>query len=145
MFLSEEIKITRVSNAAAAAQTAINSSVLDMNGFDGVLFVALLNDSTNGCVLTLTGKENTANSTTVPAPTSTGVAATFTDVDGTSVDNNMLMIDVLNPSQRYVFANLTRTTQNCAVDGILAIQYRARSKPTTQSAGVLAKNAALSA
>lgn len=145
MFKTEEVKITRVSNAAAAAQTAINSSVLDMAGFDGVMFVALLGDSSSGSVITLTANENTANSTSAPMPTTSGISATYTDPDGASADNNVLVVDVQRPSERYVFANLTRTTANCAVDGIIAIQYQSHSKPTAQSAGVLAKGAGLGA
>jgi hypothetical protein len=62
MSLTKNVKITRVSNAAAAAQTAIESSILDMHGYDGVLFLALLGDVSDGSVLGLAAEQNDANS-----------------------------------------------------------------------------------
>ena len=68
MNLSKAIKITRVANSAAAATTEVLSSVLDMQGYDGVMFIALLGDITATSVLTLTAKGNSANSTSSPSP-----------------------------------------------------------------------------
>jgi hypothetical protein len=45
---------------------------------------------------------------------------------------------VVRPSKRYVFANLTRTTANATIDGIIAIQYRTRNLPVTQPATLAA-------
>ena len=125
--LSQGVKVTRVSNAAAAAQTAINSSILSMDGFDGVIFIALLGTVTDASVVTLTAFNNSVSST-VSAVT-TGVAASIT---AATSSNGALMVDVFQPSKEYVYANLTRTAQNAAVDGIIAIQYSARNKPTAQ-------------
>lgn len=121
-----DAKITRVANSAVAAQTAVTSSVLDMQGYDSVLFIALLGTVTDGSVLTLTGKENTANSTTVPTPLADPVVATKT----AATDSNKVMaLDFQKPRNRYVFCVLTRTAQNAVVDGILAIQYNSQNKP----------------
>src|SRR4030042_342533 len=68
MNLSKDIKITVVSPAATAATTAIDSSILDMSGFEGVMFIALTGDVTATSDLTLTVKGNSANHLTVPAP-----------------------------------------------------------------------------
>ncbi len=131
--------VTRVSNDAVAATTTVTSSVLDMAGFDGVMFIALVGDVTSTSVITLTAKENTANSTSSPTPTSVSGGATgaFT-ADATSADNGVFIVDVIRPSKRYVYCTLARGTANAVVDGILAIQYRAKNKPVTQPASVLA-------
>lgn len=137
MSLLKNVKVTVVSGAAAAAQTAIDSSVLDMTGYDGVMFIALLGDVTTGCVLTLTAKGNTASSTSSPAPVTQKATDAFT-ADATSADDKALIVDVYDPQLRYVFANLTRTTANAVVGGIIAIQYKAEFRPTAQAASVIA-------
>lgn len=137
MNLSKDVKVTVVSGAAVAAQTEVVSSVLDMQGFDGVMFIALTGDVTTACVLTLTAKGNSANSTSSPTPVTQKATTAFT-ADGTSGDDKALVVDVYDPALRYVFASLTRTAANAVVNGIIAIQYSADSRPTTQSASVIA-------
>lgn len=135
--LLKDTKFTRVSAAAAAGQTDVASSILDMAGFDGVLFVALLGDVTDTSVLTLTAQQNTANSTSGMAAL-TGTA-TFT-AGASDADSKAMILDVIRPVERYVRAVLSRGTANAAVDGILAIQYRAGTKPCTQDASVIASS-----
>ncbi len=144
MNLSKDIKVTVVSPAAAAAQTGIDSSVLDMAGFDGVMFLALLGDVTSGSVLTLTAKGNTANSTSSPSPSTLKATDAFT-AGASSADSKVLLVDVAKPSQRYVFASLARTTQDAVVGGIIAIQYKAKKRPTSHDASVIASAFAVGA
>lgn len=137
MNLSKGVKVSVVSGAAAAAQTEIKSSVLDMAGYEGVMFIALLGDVTSGSVLTLTAKGNTASSTTSPSPVSQVATDAFT-AGASDADSKALMVDVAKPPLRYIFASLTRTTQDAIVGGIIAIQYDAHNKPTSQAASVIA-------
>lgn len=137
MNLSKACKITRAANSSAAAQTEVLTSVLDMQGYDGVMFVALLGDVTATSVLTLTAKGNTASSTSSPSPVTQIATAAFTAA-ASDADNKVLIVDVYDPALRYVFASLTRTVANAVVDGIVAIQYMADLKPTTHDATVLA-------
>lgn len=135
----KDFKVSSVSPAAVAATTSITSSVLDMSGFDSVVFIALLGDVTTGSVLSLTVKENTANSTSSPTPAAItgGATADFT-ADTTSADSKLLISDVMRPDMRYVFCVLARGTANAVVNSILAIQYNAKSLPVTQSTDVIA-------
>lgn len=136
MNLSKDIKVTVVAGAAVAAQTEVLSSVLDMQGWSGVMFVALLGDVTDTSVLTLTAKGNSANSTSSPTPVTQG-AATFT-AGASNADSKALIVDVYDPVLRYAFASLTRTVANAVVGGVIAIQYQPDSKPTSQDASVIA-------
>ncbi len=138
--LGKAIKVTVVEAAAAAAQTELVSDVLDMQGWDGVMFIAMLGDVTTGSVLTLTAKGNSANSVSSPTPVSQA-AATFT-AGATDADSKILMVDVVNPMLRYMFASLTRTTADAIVGGVIAIQYHADLKPTSQHASVIASSIA---
>lgn len=137
MSLSTDVRITVVSPAATAAQTEIVSSVLDMAGYDGVMFIALTGDVTDTSVLTLTAKGNTANSTSSPTPVTQKATTAFT-ASATSADSKALVVDVVRPTLRYVFASLTRTTANAVVGGIIAIQYNAANRPTSHDASVIA-------
>jgi len=137
MNLSKDIKITVVEAAAAAAQTELVTDVLDMSGYEGVMFIALTGDVTTASVLTLTVKGNSANSVSSPTPVTQKATDAFT-ADGTSADSKVLMVDVYKPALQYVFGSLTRTTADAIVGGIIAIQYNARTKPTTQAASVIA-------
>lgn len=137
MNLSKDVKITVVAAAAAAATTAIDSSVLDMQGFDGVMFIALTGDVTDTSVLTLTAKGNSANSTSSPTPVTQVATDAFT-AGASTADSKALVVDVYKPALRYVFANLTRATANAVIGGIIAIQYKADLRPTTQDASVIA-------
>jgi hypothetical protein len=135
MSLTKNVKITRVSNAAVAAQTAIESNILDMAGFDGVLFVALLADVSDGSVLGLAAEQNDANSGSGMAALAGAVSFT---AGATNADHKMLVLDVYKPRERYLRAKLTRTTADAAVSGILALQYGAKSVPTSHDAAVIA-------
>lgn len=137
MNLSKDVKITVVSPAAVAATTAIDSSILDMQGYEGVMFIALTGDVTATSDLTLTIKGNTANHLTVPTPITQKATTLFT-ADATSADSKALVVDLYKPALRYVFANLTRATANAVIGGIIAIQYQAGNKPTTNDASVIA-------
>lgn len=140
MSLLKNVKVTPVAAAAVAAQTEVLTSVLDMTGFDGVMFVALLGDVTATSVLTLTAKGNTASSTSSPTPVTQVATAAFT-AGASDADDKALVVDLYDPMMRYAFASLTRTTANAVVNGIIAIQYTAEFRPTTQAATVIASAA----
>ena len=128
-------KLTRVENAAAAGTSALTTDVIDMLGYDGCTFVALLGDVTDTSVLTLTLQDgDAADGSDMVA---TDVVATFT-AGASDADNKMLAVETFRPLKRYVRAVLTRTTANAVVDGIVAIQTAPTLAPVTQSASVLA-------
>lgn len=137
MNLSKDIKVTVVAAAAVAAQTAVTSSVLDMSGYEGVMYIALMGDVTAGSKLTLTAKGNTANSTSSPSPVTQKATDEFT-AGASDADSKVLLVDVFRPTLRYQFCELARTTQNAVVGGIIAIQYGAHNKPTSHDASVIA-------
>ena len=133
--LLKNVKVTRVAAAAVAGTSDVESSFVDMAGFDGVMFVALLGDVTSGSVLALKASQNIVDSATGDAKL-VGSAA-FT-AGASDADSKALVLDVRRPCERYVCAILERGTQNAVVDGIIAIQYNAQSMPTTQAASVIA-------
>lgn len=137
--LLKDCVITQILDPVVAGTSTQTTDVLDMAGFDGCLIICSLGDVTSGSVLTLTAKENTANSVSSPTPVAVtgGATAAFT-ADASSADNKLLIVDVVRPSYRYLFATLTRATQNAVINSIIAIQYRGKSLPVTQSSDVIA-------
>ena len=134
----KDMLITRVMNSVAAGTTEQKSSVLDMQGYDSVIFVLMVGTVTGGgAVITAAVKSNTASSTGSPTPVAE-TNATCTHTDSGSDSNGIFVVDEIRPSQRYVFLDVTRTTENVAIDGVLAIQYNSKNMPTTLSSSVIA-------
>lgn len=132
--LLNDVKVTVVAAAAVAAQTDIDSDIIDMAGFEGVLFLAMLGDVSDTCALAMVAQQNTINSASGMA--SLAGSVTFT-AGATSADSKVLALDVYRPRERYVRAKLSRGTANAVVGGIIAIQYGAAKKPTSQHATVI--------
>lgn len=134
--LTECVKTVVVSGNTAAGTTDVTTSAVDMSGFDAIRYLAYTGDATSGTVLTLTPYYNSANSTS-GGTAITGAAATYTSASATDADNKLLVSDVIRPAGRYSYAILNRATQNCAVNGIIAELYRARSAPVTADSTVI--------
>jgi len=140
--LLNDLQIDRVLIDTAAGQAATGSDILDMANYEGVIFIAKLGDVSSGSVVTLNAQQNTANSTSGMATLSG--SATFT-AGASDADDDLLILDVYRPRERYVRALLTSGTANAVKNGIIAIRYGSRTKPTTQGATVLASATLVSA
>lgn len=132
MNLSRAAKLTRVANAAAAAQTDVTSSSVDMQGFDAVQFVVAMGAITSGAVTSakLQGSDDDSSFSDLA---NTGV--TIADDD----DNQLFALDLDRPQHRYVRCLVDRGTQDAVVDGVFAQQYKADKEPVTQPATTTAE------
>lgn len=119
MNLSKNTKVTQVLGYYAAAQTERDSSIIDMSGYDGVMFIALFGTLLNTGTIVLSAEQNTANSASGMAT----LAGATTYTCGSSDSNKCLVLDVYRPKERYVRANLTLGVANTEIAGIVAIQY----------------------
>ena len=131
--LAQSTRITRVLDAKAAGTTDLEGTAVDMQTFEGVLFVAAFGALTATQVTALKAQQ---------CPTSDG---TFSDLEDTQVgpledddDNQLLVLDVKNPLERYVRCVIDRGTADAVVDGVIAIQYGPRKKPTSHGSTVSA-------
>ncbi len=138
--LLKDTKISFIKGAVVAGTTDQDSSVLDMAGYDNVLFILLTGTALDTGVIELSIYGNTANSTSSPTPTllTTALQISYTSAGGTDATTKALIADVLRPAQRYVFARCHRTVANLVIQGIVAIQYNARAKPVTVDSTVIA-------
>lgn len=130
---SENIKIVRVANAAAAGQTAVDSACVDMANFDGVVFLGLLGAITTGAVVSMKAQACSDVGGSNP-----------TDLAGTAVaiaddqDNKIARLEIYRPQQQFVRATISRATQNAVVDAIIAILFKGRVAPVVQDATLIA-------
>jgi len=138
MNLLKNVKIQEVmAPVAAADDTDENSDILDMQNWDGVIFIVPITDSVATGVALLTIEQNTANSDSGMAALS-GATATATCTDNDDLNNTLLIVDVYRPRERYVQAVVTSATADIAYGSMIAIQYKGRKAPVTQPTSVQA-------
>lgn len=141
---TENHKIMEVGAPVAAANnTDSNSDIIDMSGWDGVLFVQPIEDSVQGGVAHLKGEQDDANADGGMAALS-GADATATSAANDDLNGKLLVLDIYKPLKRYVQAVRTSVTQNIAFGTMVAILYRGRKAPVTDDATVLDRAAVVS-
>lgn len=119
----------RLSNAVAAGTSAVNSSSIDMSGFDAVLFKVAWGTITSTAVTSIKIQGSSDDSTFVDLE---GTSQSVADTD----DNLVTLAEVLRPTYRYLRVVVTRGTANAVIDSIDAIAHSPRFTPVTQGATV---------
>lgn len=119
--IKDNLEVRYVGAAIAnASNTDSNSSRIDMAGYESVLFVSTIADSTATGVATITIEQNDADSDSGMAAV-TGTNATVTCAVNDDVNGRMLMTELRTPTKRYVQAVRTSATANIAFGEIIAI------------------------
>jgi len=127
--LGEGAKVTQVINATdgAAGTTDINGTVIDMSGFEGVMFVCVMGAITSTAVTSLKAQQGEQSNLSDAADLA-GTGMTIADDD----DEQVFILDIYRPLERYVRPVVDRGTANAVVQSCIAIQYGARETPVTQ-------------
>lgn len=133
MNLSKNVKITQISGVAdgAAAATDLTSDIIDMSGFEGVMFIIPFGPIVAGAVTAIRAQQGAASNMSDAADLE-GTGQTIADTD----DEKTFVIDIRNPEERYLRVVVDRATQNATVGAIIAIQYGAAKTPTTAGTDV---------
>lgn len=130
-------KTTRVSNAVAAGTTAVNCTVLDMQGFETVMGVCCLNTLTATQVTNLKAQAGNAANGSDMADLVGAVTSNAADADS----NKMLILEVVKPTNhRYLRFVVDRGTANAAIDSVVATQYAVHKAPTTQDSSTVSQS-----
>ena len=129
---------------AAASNTDNNSDIIDMAGYEGVIFVCPIEDSADTGVATFKVEQNTANSDTGMAAIA-GASATATSAANDDLNGKLLIVEVYRPRERYVQAVQTSATANIAFGTVTAILYGKRVLPIADHSTVLDSASASSA
>lgn len=139
MNLGHNVKITRLLNGVAAGTgDTQTSSVLDMQGYDGVMLVTGLGAITATAVTSVKVQDG-AVANLSDASDLAGSKISFADTD----DNKAAIHDIYRPLKRYLQLVITRATANAVIDGIFAVQYRGDKRPTTHDATTVVKYVAM--
>ena len=121
----------------AAPNTDPNTSILDMSGWDGVVFLTTVTDCVSGGVATLKVEASDTNADGGMSAV-TGATAAATSGANDDLNGQLLIVDVFRPQKRYVQGVRTSATQNIAFGECIAIRYRGSKAPVTQSSTTVA-------
>jgi len=125
LFLSDDIKITKLQDHTTAATSTVTSDELDMVGYDGVVFITSFGTAAANNLVTLHHSDTTG----------TEAATVALKASGTSDED--VVLDVLYP-KRFCTLVASRGTSS-TLESIWAIQYKARAKAVTNAlSGTLA-------
>ncbi len=121
-------------DATAAGTTNIDShlKVVDMEGFDGVLFIASIGALTATQVTSLTAQGSTLSDGSDATDLKGTASGNMADADS----NKLLILDLYQPQFRYISVTVKRATANAVINCVIAIQYQGRLAPITQPATV---------
>lgn len=128
--LLKECSVERLSASVAAGQATTNGSSVDMQNYEGVLFIALIGSVTATGTFKMHAEQSLDD----------GASDPFADLESSEVDadsdddDKMVAINVHRPQERYVRPVVITATADGEIDGILAIKYGPRKQPITQSA-----------
>lgn len=133
--LLKNAKVTRVhaGGAGAASATPTKGTILDMAGFQSVMFVAEMGDVVAGSVISLRAAQAPTNDTGAMTLLEGSAGGTAGAAD---VDDKLIILDVVRPNERYIEVQLFHVTQNAPFDSILAVQYDPTHAPVTQGSTV---------
>jgi hypothetical protein len=128
MNLSKNTKLTIVKAGTSTGGGAIDTDSVDMQGFEGVRFFGVFETADAG------------NFASIEQSSDDGSSDDFTGLLGTKVvpgdSADAFSIDVYRPEKRYVRAAIIRAGADTVLGEIYALQYGAKSAPTTQGSTV---------
>lgn len=126
--LGSNIKWGRAKNAVAAGTSNGVSDAIDTAGYRGCLIIIAWGAITASGAQSNKLSQNQDGGVTVADLE--GSAVTVLDTD----DNKLVIYDVREPLERYLFAHYLRATQNSAIDGIFYALYNGRNAPAVNDA-----------
>lgn len=130
--LSKNVKISSAvtPTAGVAGTTAIEGSIVDMSGYEGVLMIVRMGAITTNAVTSIKAQQGAAAAMGDAADLE-GTSQTIADSD----DDEIFYIDIFRPQERYVRLYVSRATQNAVVASAEYIQYGPKAAPVTQPTG----------
>ena len=140
--LLKNANIVRINagGAGSASATPTKATILDMSGYQSVMFIAEFGNVLDTSVVSLkAGVSDTNNTATMTLladfPTGTAGAATY--------DDKLVILDVPKVDKRYIEAQVFHVTADAPFDSVIAIQYNPTNVPVTQGSTVVNSATAL--
>ncbi len=140
--LLRNANIVRISagGAGSASATPTKATILDMSGYQSVMFIAEFGNVLDTSVVSLKAGVSDTNDTATMTllndfPTGTAGASTY--------DDKLVILDVPKVDKRYIEAQVFHVTADAPFDSVLAIQYNPTNVPVTQGSTVVNSATAL--
>lgn len=124
---------------AAGTGDTLTGTAIDTQGYRRVKFIAKFGAITAGATTTfkIQRDDNSGFTSATDVPSATlSVAA--------DDDNQVAVIEVVNPTERYLRAAVVRADQNVVVDAIVAMLCEGEQYPVSQSATLVSTGAVVS-
>lgn len=135
MNLSKNVKSIVVLPAQAAATGTKKGTIIDMQGVQGVQFVAVLTSAVDDSVVKLKVAQSDTNETNDMALLTGSVDAPVADTG--NLAGKALVLDLYKPLKRYIEPQLVIADANAVVSCIIAITYESRMSPEELDDSVL--------
>lgn len=114
--------------AGAAGTSAINGSIIDMQDYDGVLFMLMLGAIVAGAVTSVKLQHGDVANLSDAADV-LGSSQTIADTE----DDTVRYLEMVKPSKRYCRIVVSRATQNATVAAV-ALPFHKKESPVSQVA-----------
>lgn len=121
--LLADIKITKVADTTANGTTTINSSVIDMAGYEGVIFFCNIATAAAGNILKVQQGLVSNLSDAADLAGSGQTSGASDEVTG---------VEIIKPLERYLRATVVRGTSTILGE-IYAVQFNPRTRPQNSS------------
>jgi hypothetical protein len=127
-------KVTVVLGATAAGTTSVNTNEINMQDYEGVVFIALFGAVTDGSpgIKAQGGAQSNGSD-------AADFAASDTADTAAAASGQAVVLDVYRPTQQYIRGVVTRGGNTGAViQGVIAIQYGGKTRPNANDATTIA-------
>lgn len=128
MNLLKNVKVDQILGYFAAGTTAKTSSIIDMQGYDGVLFVAGFGTLLKTGTLNVQVLQDTDSAGGTMAAVAGTAAYTVTAADAL-LTQSAIAVDVYKPQKRYLEVTVTPAVANAVILGVVAIRYKGKMGP----------------
>lgn len=135
--LLSNVEIVRVSadGAGAASATPTKCTIVDMEGFKSVCFIAHMGNVLDTAVVSLKAATATTNDT---AQMSLVTGAVVSGTAGASTyDDKLIILDIPEVNKQFIECQIFHVTANAPFDSITAIKYNPTVAPVTQGSTVI--------
>ena len=127
MNLSSNVKISQVVGPTATGTTTIDGTTLDMQGYEGVLFVgSIVSAAANNGIKAQQGQQANLSD-------AADLAGSQVLSDGTK---KQFVLDIYKPQERYVRCQVVRGTTT-VIDSVWAVQYGAEKLPVVNTSAAI--------
>jgi hypothetical protein len=128
MNLLKNVKIDQILGYFAAGQVAKTTDIIDMQGYDGCLFIAGFGTIIENGTLNVQVLQDTDSAGGTMAAVA-GTAAHTVTAANAALTKSAIAVDVYKPQERYLETTVTPATQDAVLLGVTAIRYKGKMGP----------------